>query len=398
MSVGVCVVNKNGIALAADSAGTFGKNSMFYNSVNKIFPLSNKYSYGAITYGVLAIQGVSVEQLLKEFQVFLDDIECVDDFFNIVTCLKDFIRQKNQYYRFDISEKQHCEFVIETLVNDWGSKIKAVLSSSDVDKQIEDILDKFEKHIGTLEKVDNFDVGQYISNQYVKYYESKVKIVVPELDNFPEKKNRFWELIKLFFEMRLNVDEDQATGLLLAGYGKNDAFPKYVYLEVYRVVGGVPKIKIKKQYSFNNSSVIQPVAQSEMIMTFCKGISDKLTKFISEKVEEYINTQIGSIQNTFSNTQLLAVQNAFKNSKSDISKIICDKYQSDNVDPLLNSVSSLPLTEMAYLAENLVDITSLQRTYVIDGNQQTVGGPTDVAILSKVDGFEWIKRKTRVRN
>ena len=48
---------------------------------------------------------------------------------------------------------------------------------------------------------------------------------------------------------------------------------------------------------------------------------------------------------------------------------------------------------MASLAENLVNITSLRRTYAIDGNQQTVGGPTDVAILSKGDGFVWIKRK-----
>ena len=37
MSVGVCVINRNGIALAADSAGTFTGNKMFYNSMNKVF-------------------------------------------------------------------------------------------------------------------------------------------------------------------------------------------------------------------------------------------------------------------------------------------------------------------------------------------------------------------------
>lgn len=34
MSVGVCVINRNGIALAADSAGTYTGNKMFYNSMN----------------------------------------------------------------------------------------------------------------------------------------------------------------------------------------------------------------------------------------------------------------------------------------------------------------------------------------------------------------------------
>ena len=50
MSVGVCMINRNGIALAADSAGTVTENKMFYNSLNKVFSLSKKYVYGAITY------------------------------------------------------------------------------------------------------------------------------------------------------------------------------------------------------------------------------------------------------------------------------------------------------------------------------------------------------------
>lgn len=37
MSVGVCIINRNGIALAADSAGTYTGNKMFYNSMNKVF-------------------------------------------------------------------------------------------------------------------------------------------------------------------------------------------------------------------------------------------------------------------------------------------------------------------------------------------------------------------------
>ena len=46
MSVGVCIINRNGIALAADSAGTYTGNKMFYNSMNKVFSISRKYVYG----------------------------------------------------------------------------------------------------------------------------------------------------------------------------------------------------------------------------------------------------------------------------------------------------------------------------------------------------------------
>lgn len=43
------------------------------------------------------------------------------------------------------------------------------------------------------------------------------------------------------------------------------------------------------------------------------------------------------------------------------------------------------------MAEALVEITSLRRK--MDSNIESVGGPVDVAIISKADGFIWIKRK-----
>ena len=61
MSVGVCIINRNDIALAADSAGTYTGNKMFYNSMNKVFSLSRKYVYGAITYGASNFLGTSAE-------------------------------------------------------------------------------------------------------------------------------------------------------------------------------------------------------------------------------------------------------------------------------------------------------------------------------------------------
>ena len=48
MSSGVCIINRNGIALAADSAGTYYGNKMFYNSTNKVFSLSEKTFAGQL--------------------------------------------------------------------------------------------------------------------------------------------------------------------------------------------------------------------------------------------------------------------------------------------------------------------------------------------------------------
>lgn len=88
MSVGVCIINRNGIALAADSAGTYTGNKMFYNSMNKVFSLSRKYIYGAITYGATIIYNVSIDQVLKEFRSYLDSKEERSDFLKFFRCLK----------------------------------------------------------------------------------------------------------------------------------------------------------------------------------------------------------------------------------------------------------------------------------------------------------------------
>ena len=61
------------------------------------------------------------------------------------------------------------------------------------------------------------------------------------------------------------------------------------------------------------------------------------------------------------------------------------------VDPVVNTVENLPKRELAAMAESLVNITSFRQRVTPD--TETVGGPIDVAVISRGDGFVWIKRK-----
>jgi len=54
-------------------------------------------------------------------------------------------------------------------------------------------------------------------------------------------------------------------------------------------------------------------------------------------------------------------------------------------------VISLPKTELAAMAESLVNVTSMKRKVSLQA--ETVGGPVDVAVISKREGFVWIKKK-----
>jgi hypothetical protein len=61
------------------------------------------------------------------------------------------------------------------------------------------------------------------------------------------------------------------------------------------------------------------------------------------------------------------------------------------ISSITSAVSFLPKDELAAMAESLVNLTSFKRK--ISLNAETVGGPVDVAVISKGDGFIWIKRK-----
>jgi len=394
MSVGVCIINRNGIALAADSAGTYTGNKMFYNSMNKVFSLSRKYVYGAITYGTTAIYNVSIDQVLKEFRTYLDSHDQISDFFEILPLFEAFINQNNSYYKFDLAEADHCNGLIKELVVDWGNKIKAVVSLDDAQSQIDVILNELAVKMQNAIKIDNYDVSLHIKNKYSGYFNTLIGMVVPELNKFPAQKNAFWDYVSNYFNLSLTSETNNAMGLFFAGYGLNDAFPKFMHIELYRTVGGKIKYKLIERYEeSNNHAQIVPLAQRDVILTFCKGISNTFINYIPQKVESIINSKIDSLPNTFTDDQKNELKAILSSSKTEISSAIEYSIQKDNVKPILDSVQLIPLPEMAFLAESLVNITSLKRTFAIDGNQQTVGGPTDVAVMSKGDGFVWIKRK-----
>jgi hypothetical protein len=61
------------------------------------------------------------------------------------------------------------------------------------------------------------------------------------------------------------------------------------------------------------------------------------------------------------------------------------------IGPVMRVVAVLPKDELAAMAESLVNLTSFKRKVSMEA--ETVGGPIDVAVISKGDGFIWVKRK-----
>jgi hypothetical protein len=76
----------------------------------------------------------------------------------------------------------------------------------------------------------------------------------------------------------------------------------------------------------------------------------------------------------------------------DFRQKLTDYQSKQHISPVIDAIAVLPKDLLAEVAESLVNLTSFKRRISMT-SAETVGGPIDVAVISRGDGFVWIKRK-----
>ncbi len=191
-----------------------------------------------------------------------------------------------------------------------------------------------------------------------------------------------------------------SSGLVFAGYGDDELFPSLLSIEMDGSVCG--KLKYWQNESFDvdrteNRGRVFAFAQQDVVDSFLYGgdyrFEMAIIKYFS-KIGKAIVDAIGS-EAKFR-----------KPTKDKLGRIIKDQFASsiqrywDNVSPDIrhgfyrdveDMVKAMPKQELIEFAEALVSITKLKRR--VSREDEDVGGPIDVAIISKHEGFIWVKRK-----
>lgn len=193
----------------------------------------------------------------------------------------------------------------------------------------------------------------------------------------------------------------QSSGIVIAGFGEEDFFPQVCSYSIAGVAYEHVIYNVDKDITtvdFDNRATIIPFAQSEMVYTFMSGIDpdyeSNIENFISEVINEYPKLIIENLAN-LNQTEKKKLEKKYKRIGKKNFKEIVDKLDSIKKkyysDPIMKVVGMLPKDELASMAESLVNLTSFKRK--VSMQEETVGGPIDVAVISKGEGFIWIKRK-----
>src|SRR5205085_8288663 len=142
---------------------------------------------------------------------------------------------------------------------------------------------------------------------------------------------------------------------------------------------------------------LERFAQSEMVDTFIYGVNpgmnDFYVKAIGGLAATIKETVIDSIDVLTPEQREACKVNALPHVEKAVEDLVGEVVGrlSKNSYPIMQALVHLPKDELAHVAEALVNLNSFQKKVSME--DETVGGPIDVAVISKGDGLIWIKRK-----
>jgi hypothetical protein len=410
MTAEIAILNKMGVALAADSAVSIGKSGKVYNSANKLFALSKKYPVGVMIFGNAEFLSVPWEVIIKQYrsQILKDHglskiEDYVDSFLNFLKKTTLFPEKNQERYvamhGFATAEelKKHIDEAMKKFFAVHKQTTARATVLREVRKQITNWIVKEEAKaltsisISPSQKaivVKNFKLG--ITKILQQSFASIADLKMP--------KTSFDRLIAIVFTRLFSTEKTIGnSGVVIAGFGEDEIYPSTWMVSIDGRIGNVLKSKqpTKAVIDIHNNASMMPFAQREMVDTFMHGIDPKY----KTAIEKSLQKELLAVQETTLPSLGINIPAADQTKlKALLAKHLQDIIEGCNsfekkqfVTPVLNSVAALPLDELAGMAEALVNLTSFKRRVTIV--PESVGGPIDVAVISKGDGFIWIKRK-----
>ena len=395
MTAIVAVLNKHAVAIAADSAVTMGGIHKVVNSANKIFTLSKYHPVAIMTYNNAVFMGTPWDIIIKEYRKQLKE----RSFPYLKDYMGDFISYVREKHFFCEMETQRAcvKILLDSFFQICYNEIyreKGNISKDEFNIHIEEWLKQFLENNKDVEKCPDFI--SYKLQGFKKYIGDIIRNYA-ELKHF---KNNELLMEAYFLYLSSNFSTQMSTGLVFVGYGENEIYPSLLPIDISLGFDGRLRYYIGKEDKISElgtHALIVPFAQTDVTQTIINGINPAFLGIIQNviiksivsfgnEILNRIDSRPGNedISRSIRKLNLYSIHEAIIH---DINKDIRESY----TDHLLNTVVSLDKDDMANMAESFIALTSLVRR--MQPGAETVGGPVDVAVISKGDGFVWINRK-----
>jgi hypothetical protein len=409
MTAIVGILNRRGAVLAADSAVTVenGARRKIYNTATKIFRLTDG-PVGVMIFSSSEVNGMPWDVIFKLFrerygkQTFPSLMDYVRNFINFLKSENCFSTEKTQMDYFE-AEVRRLYSRLATAIND-----KLPDESEPKDAEIDDVafneiinntIKEFEEHfdeVGICSEMENYTIDQ------MRMYASELFDSMAEQyedDGFGKDFRDKWE--KMVFAYMRSKCFYQGTGIVFVGYGEKDIYPSLIPIYVSGEFDGrirhFTATDESDEISPQETAVIHPFAQSDVMHTLVDGINPSFRDVVSNMNKHTASKSkemaLEALKNAGAPKKYLdVVEGLDLNALNDEFDEAVDDYSNTEFsDGVVDAVDSFNLEDMADMAESLVSVTNLHRH--ISSSEESVGGPIDVAVITRTEGFMWVKHK-----
>jgi hypothetical protein len=397
MTSQLILLNGFGIALASDSAMTLG-NKRTYETAEKVIPLPGPHRLAVLHSGAVNIHGMPYSVLINEWattlgntslrtvalyrQNFLSWLNDNHDWVGPTRVTDDFIFQLQDIYQIIWNR------INESIKDDDTDAVKAEKCLA--------IWNRFTSHYLGLPSLSHSD-GDWISQAYKK--------VEKEIS---DARNYWFDDIPINLEINQQIDEftrlflerghfDNRAQLAFVGFGDKQLLPGYANVEI----SGILNDSLLYEFTGDRSAQsidsgnyfgICPIGQTSSIDLVLKGLSYQLVNVATTAVMETLFPHEDGQPDDNPQTTEQEKEELSSSISSSIDKSFNSWSEKNYVQALRGAISALPVASLAAVASSLIEVQSLSQT--ITGEMGTVGGPIDVATISRDNGFQWVRHKS----
>lgn len=403
MTAEIAVMNQSAVALAADSAATMSGTKIF--AANKIFALSKYEPVAVMIYGNASCMQVPWETIVKEFRAGLGETnyptvkdygDAFLDFMASSSLLFPDSQQEAFAYMSACSVfagiRQKLVDGVREETRREGSATEAAITRivrQEITAQMQVFGDLQDRP--TLTKATR----QQLRMRYLPQIEEAISRIFEKLTF---TKTAHGQLVEIVLHSWCRDGQHGLSGIVFAGFGRDEIFPSVVSYEVDGVLLNRPIFWTANGGALDHESeaLILGFAQADMIHLFIEGVTPQYEGFVEAYFKKIVSGLDHIVVDALPEKQMTpALEKALVEGRDELlanlSGDLSEHRRQIYIDPVLSIVASLPKDELGGLAESLVNLTSLKRRVSFD--EETVGGPIDVVVISRGDGLVWTKRK-----
>ena len=387
MTTEIAVVNKAAMALAADSTATLGIGKTYQS--HKLFALTKRQPVAAMVYNNAEFMGVPWETLVKMYREDRKDmgLNTVEDY---LTEFREFIERE----RFSTKSQQ-----TQNLVNIANAALYRLRSAVGIPPNRDHLKAVTQTYIDDLRRREAWDQGSDPTvNEFLSSSGDTVFACITDSFGSLDPKDELYKLLlELIGRTVLSAEfSDNYSGVVIAGFGEDEMFPSLVEFRTDGIIGGAHKCQVRRTDISRDGlpSVIIPFGQEDAITGFMEGMTPDLVSMLVWGMGQFMTTMSRELLSEIGVENEDAVNSLSQTMAERSQRFLqenIDQQRQLNSNSIMNIVQHLPKEELAEIAETLVSLTALRRR--VSMGLETVGGPIDVALISKGDGLIWIKRK-----